>query len=186
MLIAYQLKTGRGWHPITCMVKLATELLQADLMVLREGAQIGWLRQLHALLPSHRGTESCLLICPGVPELRSFLLIEGWRRRFRRLMAWVIDSAFTEFMPRIVRNGRPFDHLFVTTQENVAEWTHLTGTPTSWLPWGSDVLSLGSATSERPIDVLRVGREPAEWDDDSVTERACVLTAVAGAMLSVT
>jgi hypothetical protein len=38
--------------------------------------------------------------------------------------------------------------------------------PVDWLPWGSDVLNLGSANGERQYDLLRFGRQPAEWDDD--------------------
>ena len=43
-----------------------------------------------------------------------------------------------------------------------------------WLPWGADVLGMGSFTADRSIDVLRIGRQPDPWQDDEATEAACV------------
>jgi hypothetical protein len=42
----------------------------------------------------------------------------------------------------------------------------------SWLPWGSDVLGLGSCSTIRPWDVMRVGRQPDQWEDDASNEEA--------------
>ena len=42
-----------------------------------------------------------------------------------------------------------------------------------WLPWGSDVLGLGSPNPVRPFDLLRFGRQPAEWDNDVVSLESC-------------
>ncbi|MBV9385751.1 MAG: glycosyltransferase family 1 protein [Chroococcidiopsidaceae cyanobacterium CP_BM_ER_R8_30] len=53
-------------------------------------------------------------------------------------------------------------------------WMQLMKTPTTWLPWGTDVLRLGGKEPERIWDLTRVGRQPPEWDDDLVTEQACL------------
>jgi hypothetical protein len=45
--------------------------------------------------------------------------------------------------------------------------------PVDWLPWGSDVLHLGSSNPVRQIDLLRFGRQPKEWDDDLANGRLC-------------
>jgi hypothetical protein len=45
--------------------------------------------------------------------------------------------------------------------------------PVDWLPWGSDVLNLGSSNPVRPIDLLRFGRQPKEWDDDLANGQVC-------------
>jgi hypothetical protein len=45
--------------------------------------------------------------------------------------------------------------------------------PVDWLPWGSDVLNLGSSNAERQLDLVRFGRQPKDWDDDQVSARAC-------------
>jgi hypothetical protein len=41
------------------------------------------------------------------------------------------------------------------------------------LGWGSDVLGMGSGADKRAVDVLRLGRQPLEWDDDAVSGAAC-------------
>ena len=38
-----------------------------------------------------------------------------------------------------------------------------------WLPWGTDAFRLGRADPGRNIDVLRLGRQPAIWEDDMVS-----------------
>jgi hypothetical protein len=119
------------------------------------------------------GAEACLCVCPSPTELTFLLRAEGWPKRFRRVAAWVIDSFWLDRIPRIVRYARLFDHLFVTTEEDVEAWSRATGTPTSWLPWGTDALRLGGGSSERTWDLLRVGRQPPDWDDDAETEQAC-------------
>ena len=101
------------------------------------------------------------------------ILIEGWRRRFWYLAAWIIHSLCTERIPLTIRWSRPFDQFFVTTEEDIPVWERLTKTPTRWLPWGSDVLRFGGADADREWDLTRVGRQPAEWNDDQVTLQAC-------------
>jgi hypothetical protein len=80
--------------------------------------------------------------------------------------AWIIDSFWLEYIPFFARFSRSFGHFFVTSFEDTAEWQRITGVPTTWLPWGTDALDLGSDSAERPWDILRLGRQPQEWDDD--------------------
>ncbi len=89
------------------------------------------------------------------------------------MVAWVFDSFWMNYMPRFARTRRHFDHIFLTEPEDAGAWGSCTGSEVSWLPWGSDVLRLGSANPIRKTDLLRVGRQPAEWEDDVRTERAC-------------
>lgn len=49
----------------------------------------------------------------------------------------------------------------------------IVGDKALFLGWGSDVLDLGSRSTERDIDVLRVGRQPDDWDDDKQTQILC-------------
>lgn len=85
-------------------------------------------------------------------------------------MLWVIDSFWPERLSRVLRR-RIFDHVFITTDEDVDAWERLTGSPTTSLPWGSDVLGLGSDGPDRPVDLQRVGRQPPEWADDELVGR---------------
>jgi hypothetical protein len=112
-------------------------------------------------------------VCAGPPQLPSLLLVEEWRRRFGRVVAWVIDSFWTEWIPWTTRLSRHVDRYLVTNEEEVEEWTRRTGTPTGWAPWGTDALRLGSGEARRPYDLLRFGRQPPSWEDDAETARAC-------------
>lgn len=43
------------------------------------------------------------------------------------------------------------------------------------LPWGADALGIRDAAGDepgRPVDLLRVGRQPPAWEDDEATARA--------------
>lgn len=174
MLIVYHVgEDDLGWHPITHMVRIAAESFGADLLHLDARRWPTRSQQLRALLPRGGGSESCLVVCRYPIDLPSILLVPGWRTRFRTTAAWVIDSYWTDALPLVSRHTRLYDHLFVTTEEDIRAWQRLTGTPTSHLPWGADVLRLGSEDAARPIDLLRVGRQPPEFEDDRVTEAAC-------------
>jgi hypothetical protein len=66
-----------------------------------------------------------------------------------------------------------FDVVIFSQQYDSPFYEGLLGNRALWLGWGSDVLGLGSAAIDRPIDVLRVGRQPAAWDDDAFSTAAC-------------
>lgn len=168
MLIVCE-QLGEGWGPISYMVRLCAELFEAELVILRGQTSVGVLQKLLALAPRRRGSETCLLVSGNPRHLGSVLKIEGWKHRFGQIAAWVIDGFWTDAIPRIARNTRTFDQFFITTDEDVDDWRELTRCPTSSVPWGSDVLRLGTPRAERSVDILRVGRQPSEWDDDAVT-----------------
>jgi hypothetical protein len=175
MLIVYLQPGVRGWAPISYMVTLAAELLEAELLILDKGLPSFW-KRLEAIYLSRQKTnrdESCLLICPDPTCLLSLLLIDDWRSRFKFVAAWIIDSFWLDWIPTVVKRSQLFDHLFVTTEEDIPEWNRVMQTPTTWLPWGTDVLRCGGKDSERAWDLLRVGRQPPEWEDDLLTKQAC-------------
>ncbi len=100
------------------------------------------------------------------------LNIENWRKRFRYLAAWVIDSFWLDHIPRSIRLRNPFDHIFVTSLEDVDRWREIAGVDTTWLPWGTDSFRLGEGGAHRDWDLMRVGRQPSEWEDDLETALA--------------
>jgi hypothetical protein len=71
-----------------------------------------------------------------------------------------------------------FDLLFVTSLEDVDAWKRVTGVPTTWLPWGTDALRLGSGEPHRKWDVTRVGRQPPEWEEDQSASEAAALLGI--------
>jgi hypothetical protein len=154
------------------MVRLAAQLLEAELVIVPRRHPT-FLQRFLAMLPRSRGNDACLLICPSPAYLSAVLQIEGWRRRYGQLVAWVFDSFWVNVIPRFARVTRHFDHVFVTENEDIEAWRRLLRAPVDWLPWGTDALNLGSAASVRPFDVVRAGRQPPEWEDDETSTRAC-------------
>ena len=176
MLIVDATPQGVGWFPINHMVVLATHLFEAELRVVEAGRRTPWHKQVSSLVRrrsvSGDGIEDCLLICASPTDLLQFAELDGWRKRFRFAAAWVIDSFWLEWIPKSLRMSMPFDHLFVTRGEDIDDWYRAVGLRPTWLPWGADVLGMGSRSAERPWDLLRVGRQPSEWENDGATAAA--------------
>lgn len=176
MLIVYMTPPGIGWHPINYMVHLAAELLEAELLILNH-QKPSYFRKLEAVFLKRQiedSNESCLLICPNPADLSSLLLIKNWRNRFSHVAAWIIDSFWLDRIPRIVKISRSFDHLFVTSKEDIPAWQQVMQVPVTWLPWGTDALRLGGKDPERIWDLTRIGRQPPEWDNDTITQQFCL------------
>jgi len=172
LAIVYYRRKSVGWHPVTHMVSLLAELMKAELLSVDRPASASLLQKVISLRPT-RGRQACIVITPTPTDLQVFALAMGRRPRFGRRVAWIIDSFWHERIPWFVRYGCPFDEIFVTREEDVAVWAERTKRPVRCLPWGSDVLRLGSSQLQRPVDVLRVGRQPHGWDDDERTKLAC-------------
>jgi hypothetical protein len=151
------------------MVSIAGELFDCE-VVAAEPAGISKTAKMLSVLRSRirngAGHETCLIICKGPADLLALLKIENWRKRFRYLAAWIIDSFWLDHIPTSLRLRNPFDHIFVTSLEDVDQWRAITGVDTTWLPWGTDALRLGQGGAQRHWDLMRVGRQPPEWEDD--------------------
>lgn len=173
MRIVYGVPDGGGWHPITHMVSLLVELLDAELVIvpLRRPANLS--RRFAGLGPRRRGRGTCLVVAAEPRHLNTLLRNDYWLRGAEHVAGWVIDSFWVDRIPHAVRHRDHFDQLFVADKEVVELWAASTGVPVSWLPWGSDVLRLGSGNGERPVDLQRIGRQPAPWENDQATRRAC-------------
>ena len=171
--IVYPDPGGEGYHCVYYMARLAAELFNAELIVLKY-QPLSLMDKLSGMLPPRKHSDTaCLLICPSPTDLNSILFVENWRKRYGRLVAWVFDSFWTTNIPRWVESSRIFDHVFVTEQEDLETWRRKMRAPVDWLPWGSDVLNLGSPSGDRSFDVLRFGRQPADWEDDESNRLEC-------------
>jgi len=161
-----------GYHCLQYMARLAAELLNGELIVLRH-RNISLLHKVMTFLPRRHGAVDCLLICPSPADLSRILQMANWQNKYGTLIAWVFDSFWTENIPRFARWTRVFDQIFVTEREDLNTWRGMVHAPVEWLPWGSDVLRLGSDNPSRRFDLLRFGRQPPHWDDDVRTENEC-------------
>jgi hypothetical protein len=170
-----------GWSPIHHMIALASKLLEAEVLTARkdEPSFVGKISSILRGRSRHASAqESCLLVCKGPSDLVRLLTIDDWRGRFKFLAAWVIDSFWLDHIPVFTRRSKPFDHFFITSVEDLEQWRKITGVPTTWLPWGTDALKLGSDAPDRQWDITRIGRQPPEWEDDVSTARAASLLGI--------
>ena len=171
--VVYTDPGGQGYHCVLHMARLAADLLGGELVVVPP-QHIKMIDKVGGILFPRKGSNTtCLLISPSPADLSSILLLHSWRKPFKRIVAWVFDSFWIQLIPPWARNTRLFDHIFVTEQEDLADWRKLMHAPVDWLPWGSDVLNLGSSSHVRPFDLLRFGRQPEEWDDDLINQQSC-------------
>jgi hypothetical protein len=170
MRIVNLIPRGGGWDPINYMIELAAELFEAEVVEAQSplpSARAQLWRALSRGRSSRPGDETCLLVCKSPRDLLQTYNVDGWRTRYRFIAAWVIDSFWTDWIPKSMRFTCPLDAIFVTSGEDVAAWNRALRAPARWLPWGTDVLRLGSAAAARQWDLTRVGRQPPEWDDDA-------------------
>ena len=93
----------------------------------------------------------------------------GWRRRFRRVYAYVFDSifpsseiersAFRRSFSRFSRTVSALDHLFLSCRSAVEIGALCYGIPVSYVPLAADVEKFGSMQPSRPITVNAYGRQ---------------------------
>jgi hypothetical protein len=171
--VVYTDPGGEGYHCVFHMARLAAELLNGKLVVVPPRSATTPRKLSAILLPRKKSRSACLLICPSPADLSAILLVTNWRQTFSRVVAWVFDSFWANWIPPWTRASRIFDHVFVTEREDLNTWRRMMHAPVDWLPWGSDVLNLGSPNPVRKIDLLRFGRQPKDWEDDLVNQRIC-------------
>ena len=164
---------GIGYQPLTYMARLAAELFEGKLVSIPL-RPLTVVEKCEGLFPRKRqkGT-SAIFICPQPANLGSVALIDGWRKRYDNLVAWVFDSFWVEYISPFSRASAIFDHVFIAEREDLKHWRKMLQSPVDWLPWGSDVLRLGCGGGPRPVDLLRLGRQPQDWQDDIRTNRMC-------------
>lgn len=164
---------NQGWGPILHFAQLAARLL--DLEVFRPeqptATRMAGMRRL--IFPARRGTAPGVIYLAKSPgSIRSLTQLSDFARprRFRAL--WIVDSFWTQWAPS-PRLMRQFDLVIYMQKYEAAFYEQLAPGRTLFLGWGADVLDLGSSGTDRPIDLLRVGRQPEAWDDDQRSDAAC-------------
>ena len=177
--VVYTDPGGRGWAPVELMARLLAHTLDAEYVSLRTRPRADRVRRTAGQLPPARlrgGT--CIVIAPQPAHLGSLLtpryLMGGYTS--------VVEEAVDDRIPRMAKGRGHFDHLFVTDRELVDTWAEQTGTTTSWLPFGSNVLDQPEMPAERPVDLLRIGRQPPEWDKNDTTQDAAAARGLTFAM----
>ena len=171
--ILYIRAGGNGWGPIDQLADLTARLLDGNLVTLQDRGEVSIARKLLGQLPRHRSGDRALLVLASNPAHLAYTArLRHWLPGYRRTTAWVIDSFWSDRISRVARHRGHFDHIFITDRELQEEWASATGSAIRWAPWGTDTLAIKELPAERPVDLLRIGRQPAAWDDDHRTEEA--------------
>lgn len=158
-----------GWGPVTELATLVSRLWETSPTFIHPRREYSSPRKALAMLPRVGGSASPLLAIVSHPgdllALANAAVLGG---RFSAVAGWIIDSFWDDRLPLFARRGHILDRLWVTNAELVDRYAARTGLPTGWAPWGADALRLSrAALTERDVDVLRLGRQPAAWDDDA-------------------
>lgn len=171
--LLYLRARGQGWGPIDELAGLASRLLRARLITMDDRGEVATIRKLAGQLPRRRSGSRALLVLASNPaRLASMSRRAQWLPGYATTAAWVIDSFWTDRISRMARHRGHLDHLFITDPGLQDEWTEATGAEVRWAPWGTDTLAVPSVPRARPVDVVRIGRQPTAWDDDDRTRAA--------------
>ena len=155
-----------GWAPVYYMAHLFAELTSTKLHIVSDRPTV--LNALECTIGSRYRNASkpdLLIISTHPRKLRLIATMKGWRRDYNRCFAWITDSFWTSRIPILNFTGI-FDHLFVMSGNDVDEYRTRTRVETSFLGWGTDALRNRDIHGDRKIDLIRVGRQNAEWDND--------------------
>ncbi|MGX9350694.1 hypothetical protein ACS3QZ_05800 [Shimia sp. W99] len=173
LVILHNVSPHIGWAPINHLISLACSELGAT--AIRAPENTSRLARQMARLRTRRhssGKPHLLYIAMTAADLRHAITSPGWRDGYDKAAVWIIDSFHTDLAnPRDLRGQ--FDQVFVTRPNDMDAFAIASRLPTQSLPWGSDVLGLGSSSPDRDLDLLRVGRQPAAWEDDDDTATDC-------------
>lgn len=171
--VVYTDPGGRGWATVRLLAELLASCLDAELVVTSTRPRIDRLRRATGQAPRRNGSGTCVVVAPQPAHLGSLMDAHYLLRGYDRVVGWVIDSFLDDRIPRMAQHRGHYDQLFITDVELLGTWADRTGTPTQWLPFGSNVLDQPPLPADRPVDLLRVGRQPEAWDDDGAVSRAC-------------
>lgn len=170
---------GQGWGPVTTLASVTARLAGTALHVAPVGPPASKIRLLrHASTATvkaaiARSRDADLLVIAPVPgALNDVLLDTTLRSKYRNVMAWVIDSFWTERIPATVKLPGIFSHIFITDPDDLELWRAKARASVEVLPWGTDALSAHARLQAPDTDVVRVGRQPPAWEDDEVLASA--------------
>lgn len=160
---------------------MAAELLGGNFIEV-PARRLNRIERVQAYLPvvGARKSERLLLLAKRPDDLYSLASNIKIMNQYRQINAWICDSFFPDLLPpRLI--SRKFTHIWRMSDQDCAAYRHKLGRPTGYLGFGSDVLgapdfrdiSPDLRNTQRDIDLLRVGRQPEEWQDDDATKRAC-------------
>ncbi|SNS78135.1 hypothetical protein [Tropicimonas sediminicola] len=163
-----------GWTPVLHMIGLMARCMGARLHQPSVARYSRAGRSLLPLLmpPRHGDGDIAIFVARTPAETLSLLTPRHRLASYRLRVLWLIDSFWVDRLPPTEKLDA-YDVICFTRGGDRDFYESEFGKRALWLGWGSDVLDLGSANPERPVDVLRVGRQPPDWDNDVASGAAC-------------
>lgn len=159
-----------GWTPVWQMIDLLHSYTEGDLLKINPQFSQSKFVKLLGLLPKvNRNNDcSCIVVVSDPGIVNSIMCSPRIRYRYEKIYLWVIDSFWSERIPRVLKKNKIFEKCYVMDQGDIAAWRKAVSLPLDVLPWGADVLNVKySDLTLKNIDVARVGRQPSEWGNDT-------------------
>ena len=165
--------SGAGWVPVHAMAELLARYTGGTVHTVDVGASLSKETKLLARLPRLKGgSKRCLVIASDPGQLYAISQRSFAFRRYGAIYGWVIDSFWDDRIPAVAKSST-YDRIFVADVDDVQPWTAAGVKAPGVLPWGADVWSKFSdrlaALESKSTDLLRVGRQPAAYEDDEAT-----------------
>lgn len=170
--VAFVQDNVTGWAPVTHLGHLAARLCGGRAVALPAAPS-----RVERFLNMRRRRigpprEALLAILRSPSDVAKLRAMPEFRSGYRQVAAWVIDSFLHEWLPSAT-SLRDLDLIAVMRPNDEAVFARAAPGRVIFLGWGSDVLDMGCGADARSVDVLRLGRQPREWDDDAVSGAAC-------------
>lgn len=171
--------SGAGWVPVHAMADLLARYTGGTVHTVDVGASLSKETKLLARLPRLKGgSRRCVVIASDPGQLYAVAQRSFAFRRYGAIYGWVIDSFWDDRIPAVAKSS-VYDRIFVADADDVQPWTAAGVKAPGVLPWGADVWSAFSdrlaALESKTTDLLRVGRQPAAYEDDEATDRKSVV-----------
>lgn len=179
-----------AWAPIRHMARLAAEVFNAKFVNLEypQKRNLGTLSSAFSS-PKVGGDTGALFIARCPRELRQLITLPVFRQPYQFRALWIIDSFWIQRFPQsrsqapmvAFKHGsdlargilEPFDAVAYTRHGDAPYYEEKVGSRALHLGWGSDVLGCGHSDQDRKWDILRIGRQPDEWDNDDQVSELC-------------
>lgn len=160
-----------GWIAIEQLARVAAEVFDAPIRRINTPAARKRHLLRHLYLPPRRRKASkraALIIATDPDDLLRFYREPGLFGDYKEIAIYICDS-FALAKIRRLALFRRVDLIVRMRPFNEDFYSELMGDRTIYAPFGADVLGLGGWEGPRGTDVLRVGRQPEEWDDDAIS-----------------
>lgn len=163
-----------GWTPVWQMIDLLHQYAGGKLIRIDPQLSQRKRTKILSVIPRYRrkNNRACIVIASDPGIANSALRYFDIYYRYEKVYLWVIDSFWSERIPRFLKKNKIFDKCFVMDSGDISDWKRQIEIPLGVLPWGADVLKINPENlSNKDVDVVRVGRQPEAWSDNQINQK---------------